>query len=289
MKFLKLVLIAVFAIFSLACFLLLILQRDWTAYNISSDFPRIESITIVRNYALIHFVAFASALILLSLALVSLYFKKLPFRPALWLLPLVLYPISFTKSVVSNLGPWTYHGTAEDPSGNIYRFLDSSFLQGQMMVIGRLKERNMFTDKFDVLAETNGDYPRRYLHIVRPADAQEGYGLLYLTADNWLVGLRYENRMFLAYDLNSHKPFERDDVLDLSPFLLIDQNTQLHQADSEQLLGVGIGENVGQPRRNAVVASLQHGNPSVRTLASKLLELKKAGQSADAAGFSSPP
>lgn len=71
------------------------------------------------------------------------------------------------------------------------------------MAIGRVRERTWLVDRFDVLATTNGDFPRVYLHIVRPDGSQEGYGQLYLSKDNWLVGVRYENRMFLAYNLNS--------------------------------------------------------------------------------------
>jgi hypothetical protein len=145
------------------------------------------------------------------------------------------------------------------------------------MAVGKLTERTSLVDRFQVLATTNGDSPKLYLHIVRPNDSQEGYGQLYLNKDNWLVGIRSANRMFLAYDLNSKKPYVRDDVMPLSPFILIHQNSLLKDSDCKQLQQIGIGNEVGQPHQNVILEALNSRNPEVVTCAKAVLSGKKGG------------
>ncbi len=259
---------AFFAVFSALCLILLFLPPDWWIYGKTLE---LESVIIVRAYNFFRWAAASLAIICIILAFSSLKFKTLPFRPALWLFPFLLYPASCAKCFISNPAPWTYYGTVTDMNKTVYYFLDSSFLQGQTMVIGRLKRRSLFLDRFDVLAETNGDSPRRYLHIVRPDKTQDSYGQLYLTRKNWLVAMRYDNKMYMAYDLNSGKPYVRDDVMALSPFIMIDPDTPLNNNDRRQILEIGAGEEVGQPRKETIVQALTNENPGVRDLAKKLL------------------
>jgi hypothetical protein len=284
MKPVRITLLTLFFVFLAVCLALFFLPRSWQVYDPAkgTSIP-IVTITIVRNYDVLHLSALSLAILFLALACVSLEIKSMPLRWGLWLFPLCLYPASCVISVASNLGPWTYHGSVQDRAGNVYWFLDSSFLQGQLMSLARLKERTWFLDKFEVLTATNGDSPRFYLHIVRPDEAQEGYGQLYLAKTNWLVGVRYENKMYLAYDLNSKKPYVQDDVLALSPFILIGNDTRLKQADCDQLLEIGIGNkagqsDVGQPHESVITEALNSGNPEVRELAKKLLATKKPAQ-----------
>jgi len=277
MKYIKLALLGLFCLFSATCILLCFLPTSWAVYGPAADSINIESITIVRNYDLVHLTALLLAILFLTLACISLKVKKLPFRLCLWIFPLVLYPVSYAKSVLDNLGEWTYEGTVKDAAGNTYWFLDSSFLQGQEMAIGRLKERTPMLDRFAVLAATNGDYPRKYLNIVRPNNVKEGYGQLYLTEEHWLVGVRSENRMFLAYDLQSQKPYVQDDVMALSPFILIGRNTHLNKSDCEEIKKIGIGNKVGQPHEKVILEGLKNSNPDVTTFAKLLLSRKKSG------------
>jgi hypothetical protein len=268
MKYLKVSLVFLFGIFVLICVVLFFLPQSWTVAGPTGD---IEAITIVRRYDLIHWTALLLAISLFTLACISLKVKSVPFRLMLWLLPLVVYPVSWTKSTVSNLGPWTYHGSVSDPAGNSCWFLDSSFLQGQTMAIAKLSERTSLVDRFDVLATTNGDSPKLYLHIVRPNGSQEGYGQLYLNKDNWLVGIRSENRMFLAYDLNSQRAYVRDDAMGLSPFILIDEKTDPNDNDCKQIQQLGIGNEVGQPHEEVILEALNSPNPEVVSCAKALL------------------
>jgi hypothetical protein len=278
MKYIKPALLVLFSVFFAVCVAIFCIPQYWAVYGEHTPdcFIPLQSLTIVKHYGLVHFIAILFAFIFLMIVIISLWIKKIPFRWCLWLLPFLYCVICVKESdSFSVLDPWTCHGSVKDSAGNIYWFLDQSFLQGQTMAIGRLRKTNIFMDEFEVLVATNGDSPQNYLHITRPDGSPEGYGQLYLSKDNWLVGVRCENLMFLAYDLNSKKPFAGDHVETLSPFLLIEENTALNPVDCTQIQQVGIGERVGQPREETIQAAFNHANPEVRAFAKKLLDGKK--------------
>jgi len=68
-------------------------STKWEVYGQSAGAMEIETLTIVRNYDLIHLTALLLAILFLTLACISLKVKNLPFRLTLWLLPLVVYPV----------------------------------------------------------------------------------------------------------------------------------------------------------------------------------------------------
>lgn len=122
-------------------------------------------------------------------------------RRALGLLSLALiaYPLASFLSVTGDLGPWTVYGELVGPESRTYSFLDSSFLQGQTMVLAHGSGDGLFCRTFEVLGETNGDSPRSWASIIRPAHvAYDSYGQLYLSPNGWLVGVRYENRCYIS-------------------------------------------------------------------------------------------
>src|SRR5262249_23592679 len=114
-------------------------------------------------------------------------------------------PISCVFSFLRNPAPWAIQREIQSPEQETYLFVESSFLQGQTLVLARLRVETFFTRTMDVLVETNGDSPRSFLRIVRPAGAEDNYGQLYVTPGRFLLGLRTENRCFMAYDLNARK------------------------------------------------------------------------------------
>jgi hypothetical protein len=179
-------------------------------------------------------------------------------------------------SFLNNLGPWTAHGQVQDAQGNHYVFCDSSFLQGQTMSLTRLKGETAFTTYYNVLGSNNGDSPRSFLTIVRPSNFTERYGQLYLADEQWLLGVRYDNHCYLAYDLVNQKFYGHGDIEKLSPFLAIEATQQLNAADVAKitkLLKEASAYRDGRPTKECIEQGLQHPNPEVRKLAAEWLAL----------------
>lgn len=174
--------------------------------------------------------------------------------------------------------PWTEHGRIQDAQGNVYVFCDQSFLQGQTMALTKQMGATDYTTTYKVLGTTNGDSPRSFLTIVRPKYSSDGYGQLYMMNDQWLVGVRYDNHCFLAYDLVNQKFYGHGDIEKLSPFLALRATQSWNQADVaqiEKLLKDASSFNDGRPKKESLEQGLQHPNPEVRKLAAEWLELLK--------------
>lgn len=229
---------------------------------------------------------------LIALLVGILCFRRWWWRLGLMLVFLVLAPASCAVGALNNVAPWRSYGRVTTKEGVDYRFMDSSFMQGQQMAIVRVEGRDRFCDNFAVVVLTNGDAPEAYIPIVRPENPVNEYGQLYLTADGWLVGVRYDNDMYMAYDLSTGKGYDNPDVEELSPFLCIGSDTKLYSPDVESVFATGIGVNDDsqgnrylkshQYRRETIAAALQHPNPEVRRIAQELLD--RAGAETEAPG-----
>lgn len=233
----------------------------------------IDTIEINHWFPIHHWTAFLTALVLLLTALVSFRFKRFPYQLAFFLMPMVVYPTCFAMAFARNLAPWVVHGGVEDTDGRSYFFLESSLLQGQTLALARVEDAGLFATRYKVLATTNGDSPRSYLLIVRPAGMPDEYGQIYLTPGRLLAGVRYDNKLFLAYDLDSQQAIGHGEVELLSPFLCLGKETVPNQVDAQSVVAGGIGEKVGQARRLRVAEALSHENAWVRAFAEKLLQL----------------
>jgi hypothetical protein len=247
MKFCRVLLFLFLNLFSAMCATIFFLPKTWATYDPAKN-DDIGSIVILPHYNILITVSVLAAAALLALAIASLRVKHVPFRVALWLLPLVIFPASLARATVANLAPWQTFGRAQDRSGNIYYFLESSFLQGDTLAVARHRSHSFFKDEYDVLVTTNGDEPRNYLNIVRPANLPNGYGTILISKNTWLVGLRGNNQMYLAYNLTSQTAYAGPRLYTLSPFLLIDEQTEMNQTDVQQVLKRGIGNATGQAR-----------------------------------------
>lgn len=212
---------------------------------------------------------------------------------ARWFVALVLLslPAVIFGGIATNIGGWTCHGMVTT-GGQTYAFLDSSFLQGQTMALGRRRAINLFWTEWDMLGENNGDSPRSYALVVRTNQAVDGYGQLYLTPDNCLVGIRYENNAYLYYDISADRFIGHGPIEELSPFVLLDTTTAPCAGDIEATVK-WIGEaargsenerippkvalvRAGVPRQSVLEAALAHPNPAVRDAAAKMLEARQA-------------
>lgn len=193
---------------------------------------------------------------------------------------LAVSPISCGSRMGANLAPWQTFDAIET-AGAVYRFMDSSFMQGQTMALAVDTHENIFFTRRNVIGITNGDSPRSYLLIVRrDADAHEGYGQLYPSPDNVIVGVRSQNKAYFAYDTTQDSFYGHGPVENLSPFILIDEHAALHDSDVRVILSVmrdtapppGYDNIMGVPRKDALENELCHPNAAVRTAAKKMIE-----------------
>ncbi|MDX2200316.1 MAG: hypothetical protein SF069_15255 [Phycisphaerae bacterium] len=149
------------------------------------------------------------------------------------LISVVAFPLSAFLNWGANLAPWTIHGQVQTTSGKQYAFCDSSFLQGQAMAIAEVERVAWHSTTYRVLVATNGDDPRSWTSIIRPAGSPDSYGQLYL-CNNFLIGVRYENRCFLAYDLQKNQPHGRRGIESLPPFICLQPTDEPNPADIDR-------------------------------------------------------
>lgn len=246
----------------------------------------IVSITI-RTSLIPNLLYWASAAVALSLFVLALLGYRWPvvrFPAVAFLLLVVAYPCAWRARWLSSdgFGVWTIYGRIAQPDGGDFVFCDSSFLQGQTMALGRIESESAFGTKIRAFGSTNGDSPRSWASVVRPADPMGGYGQLYLTHDQRLVGVRFENHSYLVFDLANDRFVGREDIEAISPFLCLDADDRLHEPDVEavrQAIRTTEPGSNGRPHREALEAGLDHPNPAVRALAAEWLELMDDGTS----------
>lgn len=213
------------------------------------------------------------AALLLVLSLTCLFWQAIRYPWIAFLLALAFLPAAATH-VVLNLTQWTLHGRAETADGRRFVFADTSFLQGRIMALGEIETENPIFTHMRVLGANNGDSPRSWASIIRPADAEEFYGQLYLTSDQMLLGVRYANRCYLAYDLKKAKFYGHDAIEELSPYVAIEPGRKILDADVtaiETLLAERATPGPGRPTREIVAAGLEDKNEVVQSVAERLL------------------
>ncbi|MHC4179113.1 MAG: hypothetical protein ACYSWU_16490 [Planctomycetota bacterium] len=76
----------------------------------------------------------------------------------------------------------------------------------------------------------NGDSPRSWASLIRPDKCSDKYGQLYLCND-FLIGVRYDNRCFLAYDLRNKQAYGHGKIETLSPFVCLTPNDSPSNVD----------------------------------------------------------
>jgi hypothetical protein len=191
-------------------------------------------------------------------------------------------PIACGSRMANNLAPWNTFDELMI-GGSVYRFMDSSFMQGQTMALTVDETSNLIFSRRKVIGTTNGDSPRSYLRIVRrAADSHEGYGQLYLSPDNLLVGVRAENLAYFAYDITHDSFYGHGLVEEMSPFILIDDKAALNDSDVRSILGAmgdtgippGYDMGMGIPKDTVIEEATRHPNPEVRVAAQKMLSLR---------------
>jgi hypothetical protein len=264
----------------------------------------LQEVSITHTYLnqSLSWLVFLTAIGLFSVCAFSISGIKLRWPIIGILIALIFYPCCWMYHVLSNLGPWTKHGTVTLEDVTQYAFLDSSFLQGQTMAIARLEASGFFSERFKVLVDTNGDWPRSWQSLVRPEGSTDEYGQLYLAPGQILVGVRYENKCYLAYDLQANQSIGFEAIENISPFVCLDKDSTLNETDVIRLtttmrddlqehmqapnqllapflsgtLRAGGANMSGYPTIESLEQALQHDNPQVREVAKKLFDIHQA-------------
>lgn len=240
----------------------------------------------------------AIAFVVAILSLVSIRRRILPWPMLGLLIAFLLFPGCFLFHVGRNLAQWTTHGEVRRGDGTTFVFCDSSFLQGQTMAIAEVAEVGRFKTSYRVLVQTNGDSPRSWASLIRPVGSSDDYGQLYLTRDEILVGVRYDNRAFLAYDLKHKSAHGHGAIESLSPFVCLDEvsepsptdlkstckHIEEHAAFCAQTTDPRHAEDLfagkparGCPSAESIRAGVQSANPRIAVVAEELQECYDKG------------
>ena len=206
-----------------------------SVYDANSELVAIERFNPILT-SIVGWGALAVAVGLLAISIIS-FRRRLLRLPALGLMIVfLLYPYSVLTHILNDLGPWTVHGCVTTADGTEYVFCDSSFLQGQIMAIAEVGDTTFYKTSYRVLVDNNGDWPRSWASLIRPAGSKDDYGQLYLCRNNFLVGVRYDNRCYLAYDLANRIPFGHGDIETLSPFVCLKDGDRLNESDLDRTI-----------------------------------------------------
>ena len=210
------------------------LEVSRSIYDDEFDLTSIECLNpLIRH--LVGWSAFGACLLLLVISSVSFKTNWLRWPAIGLLIGFSLYPYCVLRHTFRNLAPWTTHGEISTDDGKTYVFCDSSFLQGQTMAIAQISGKNNFKTTYRVLVDNNGDSPRSWASVFRPDGSTDEYGQLYLK-DGILVGVRYDNRCYLAYDLGNNKAYGHGDVELLSPFVCLSVSDVPNKVDIQRTI-----------------------------------------------------
>lgn len=210
-----------------------ILERSRAIYDVESRLYAVE----ILNPATIQIYAWAAFILFWTLLLLCFVsFKTNWVRwPAIGItIAFLMYPTSIVYHAVNNLGPWTTHGSLVADDGATYVFCDSSFLQGQVMAITERTNSGFCKSTYRVLVDTNGDSPKSWASIIRPDGSNDEYGQLYFK-NGFLLGVRYDNRCYLAYELASRTPYGHGDIESISPFICLSAADTPSKVDLERI------------------------------------------------------
>lgn len=265
-------------------------EGSWSRHNAQFEMVAIERVHPFIWW-LIGWSAFVIAVAMLVVSAVSFRRGWLRWPVIGLLIAFVVCPCCFFHHVLINLAHWTVHGQIQTEAGNKYVFCDSSFLQGQMMAIAEVGDVGTFTTSYRVLVYNNGDSPRSWASLIRPDKSSDEYGQLYLN-NGLLIGVRYNNRCFLAFDLQNQEDYGHDKVETLSPFVCLEAGATPSEIDvartCEHIQGYAVflatPQNVGSARAflegqtfpgcppgAAIRATLASDSPPIAAAAKRLL------------------
>jgi hypothetical protein len=204
----------------------------------------------------------------------------------------VFGPFSECARFASDPAPWQEYSTLEHPSGRRFAFVESSFMQGQLLAVARVDSQRWYGTDYTAVVLTNGDSPRSYVSLVRPDKLDDPrYGQLQLLRDGRIVAVRSRNHAYMAFDPGSGQHWDHESIYELSPFVMLDAHARLSAKDmaltTEEIVNrctsytderawlaeaVERGSMSGVPSARLLRSELDHLNPAVRIAAQQLLD-----------------
>ena len=166
--------------------------------------------------------------------------------------------------------PWAVVDQCRGPDGKQYAYLyfGPALSQGQTLLLGRESRQNGWQATYDVLGETNGDSPSSWTAVIRPSDCSGSDGSLLLAPGGWLVGLKYDNKCYFAYEVSTGKFLAHESVKDISPLILLGPDTEPLASDVAAILSAG--ENVpgtcARPIADLRAEAARHPNAKIREM-----------------------
>lgn len=161
--------------------------------------------------------------------------------------------------------PWMLMGHCRGPAGKQYAYLEYSVLQAQVLALCEEQERTAFRRTYRVIGDTNGDSPRSWTTVIRPADCDSQ---LLLSPDGWLVGFRHDSACYFAYNPSTGVFLGHGDVERLSPLILMGKDTVPLSEDITAILSDGntIPGTSGMSLEALRAEAARHPNPRIRQL-----------------------
>lgn len=209
----------------------------------------------------------------LLVSVVDLLFRRRLLLAAVFVtLAAILQTITLVVWGLSGWGDWeAYERRTID--GAELAYLEAGRFMDQGIALAVVTDKNAWRTRYRVIGYTRGDHPREWLSVVRPTPIDDRLGGLTVSADGkTVVGTRYDNHAFFAYDVATGK-FVGEDIVRLSPFLLLGPDEIPSDDDAQRVLA-RIRETKypeGRPSRASLVAALDHPNPRVRVMAAQMV------------------
>ncbi len=159
--------------------------------------------------------------------------------------------------------------------------MESSFLQGQTLVLARLEREDCPAAN---LASAGGNKRRLAAILAGHRSPSDFSRRRRLSRGNFTTGLlcgfRYLDHCFFAFDLNHQTRYGRNGIKSVSPFVLIGSDTVLHKPDVERIAlrmkgHVLTGDDNGIPKAEHIQDGLNHPNPEVRAIAKRLMDISQ--------------
>jgi hypothetical protein len=191
--------------------------------------------------------------------------------------PALASPLFCCAAMWHAMDRWIHVNEIVANDGRTYVYLAKPMLKGQELALGKLAKRDGNRQSIDVLAFAHTDSPRHWSHLIRPAGViDDQAGQLLFSPQSWLIGIRHDNRCYLAYDLKADKSIGHDELNHLSPFLLLEAQTELHTQDVDRIAEYMEGTNekfLGYPKEEHLREGSLHPNEAVRAAAERLLKI----------------